>query len=53
MKLHLYWIDSKWKAERRTANNYNLIVDIEVKKQSDIEKYVDYLRKNGFTPSTD
>ena len=74
MKLHLYWIDSRWKAERRTANNYNLIVDmenkiykvfinpylaychpedIEVKKKSDIEKYVDYLRKNGFTPSTD
>lgn len=27
--------------------------DIEVKKKSDIEKYVDYLRKNGFTPSAD
>lgn len=74
MQLHLYWIDSRWKVERRTANNYNLIVDmenktykvfinpyllydkpedIEVRKKSDIEKYVDYLRKNGFTPSAD
>ena len=31
MKLHLYWIDSRWKAEQRTANNYNLIVDMENK----------------------
>lgn len=31
MTLHLYWIDSRWKAERRTANNYNLIVDMENK----------------------
>ena len=31
MKLHLYWIDSRWKAEQRTANNYNLLVDMENK----------------------
>ncbi len=74
MWLHLYWKDSRWQEERRTANNYNLIVDmenktykvfinpyiaywhledIEVKKKSDIEKYVEYLRKNGFTPSAE
>lgn len=31
MKLHLFWIDSRWKAEGRTANNYNLLVDMENK----------------------
>lgn len=31
MELHLYWIDSKWKVEQRTANNYNLLVDVENK----------------------
>lgn len=30
MKLHLFWIDKKWK-ERGYANNYNLIVDLKKK----------------------
>lgn len=30
MRLHLFWIDKKWK-ERGYANNYNLIIDIEKK----------------------
>lgn len=31
MKLHLFWIDNKWKKNGGTANNYNLIVDMENK----------------------
>lgn len=31
MKLYLFWIDNKWKRNGRTANNYNLIVDMENK----------------------
>ena len=31
MKLHLFWIDNNWKRDNRTANNYNLIVDMENK----------------------
>lgn len=31
MKLHLYYLDRRWEAERRTANNYNLLVDMENK----------------------
>lgn len=30
MKIHLFWIDKNWK-NGRTANNYNLIVDMENK----------------------
>jgi hypothetical protein len=30
MKFHLFWIDKNWK-NGRTANNYNLIVDMENK----------------------
>lgn len=31
MKLHLYWIDKRWGTERRTADNYNLLIDMENK----------------------
>lgn len=31
MKLHLFWIDNKWKKNGGTANNYNLIVDMKNK----------------------
>ncbi len=31
MKLHLFWIDKNWKKTGNTANNYNLIVDMENK----------------------
>lgn len=31
MKIHLFWIDNKWKKAGDTANNYNLIVDMENK----------------------
>lgn len=31
MKLHLFWIDNKWKKSGGTANNYNLIVDMKTK----------------------
>lgn len=39
MKFHLFWIDKNRKKNGRTANNYNLIVDIENKtyKVEDIE----------------
>ena len=30
MKIHLFWIDKRWR-ERGCANNYNLIVDMENK----------------------
>ena len=30
---------------------YCHLEDIEVKKKSDIEKYVEHLRRNGFTPT--
>ena len=29
MRLHLFWIDNKWKQNRSCAENYNLIVDME------------------------
>lgn len=28
MKIHLFWIDNNYKKTGRTANNYNLIVDM-------------------------
>lgn len=31
MRLHLFWIDNKWKQSGRCAENYNLIVDMENK----------------------
>lgn len=31
MKLHLFWVDNNYKKTGRTANNYNLIVDMENK----------------------
>ena len=30
MRLHLFWIDKRWR-ERGYANNYNLVVDMENK----------------------
>ena len=29
MRLHLFWIDNKWKQNGGCAENYNLIVDME------------------------
>ena len=31
MRIHLYWLDNKWKTNGSCANNYNLIVDMEAK----------------------
>lgn len=31
MKIHLFWIDNNYKKTGRTANNYNLVVDMENK----------------------
>ena len=31
MKLHLFWLDNRWKKSGGTANNYNLLVDMENK----------------------
>ena len=28
MKIHLFWLDNNYKKTGRTANNYNLIVDM-------------------------
>lgn len=30
-KIHLYYLDKNWKKEKRTAKNYNLIIDFENK----------------------
>lgn len=31
MKLHLYWVDNNYKKIGRSANNYNLIINMENK----------------------
>lgn len=31
MKLHLFWLDNTWKKTGGTANNYNLLIDMENK----------------------
>lgn len=62
MILHLFWLDKNWKKRGDCANNYNLIVDMENKTykvytnafygyyhQEDIEDYIEYLKRNGFT----
>lgn len=45
MKLHLFWIDKKWK-ERGYAKNYNLIVDIENRTyKTYINPFYDYIKR--------
>lgn len=31
MRIHLFWIDNNWRKTGGTANNYNLIIDMENK----------------------
>ena len=43
MRLHLYWLDKNWRRDGSTANNYNLIIDIDRKiYKSYINQFYDY-----------
>ena len=53
MKLHLFWIDNNWKKNGETANNYNLIVDMENKVYKQfVNPFYGYYRPNDIEVKT-
>ena len=39
MRLHLFWLDKKWKG-KGCADNYNLVVDMENKKRTQNDDFI-------------